>query len=76
MSKKLDELVLIALERTHKGDKGFEFESFAQKISRCKYGEDFFATSPFKDDGIDGFITRISEDLVVTKQGRPSTIFQ
>ena len=76
MSKKLDELVLIALERTHKGDKGFEFESFAQKISRCKHGEDFFSTSPFKDDGIDGFITRISEDLVVTKQGRPSTIFQ
>lgn len=76
MSKKLDELVLISLERTHKGDKGFEFENFAQKISRCKHGNDFFATSPFKDDGIDGFITRIQEDLVVTKQGKPNIIFQ
>ena len=76
MSKKLDELVLVALERTHKGDKGFEFENFAQKISRCKHGESFFATSPFKDDSIDGFTTRIDEDLVVTKQGRPNNIFQ
>lgn len=76
MSKKLADLVLLSLERTHKGDKGFEFEEFAQKISRCIYGNEFFATSPFKDDGIDGFITRIKEDLVVTKQGKPNIIFQ
>lgn len=76
MAKRLDELVLIALERTHKGDKGFEFENFAQKISRCQHGESFFATSPFKDNGIDGFLTRIDEDLVVTKNGKPNVIFQ
>jgi hypothetical protein len=76
LSAKLDELVLIALERTHKGDKGFEFENFAQKISRCKHGDDFFATSPFKDGAVDGFIDRFNEELVVTRRGKPGIIFQ
>jgi hypothetical protein len=76
LSKKLADLVLLSLERTYKGDKGFEFEEFAQKISRCKHGDDFFATSPFKDDGIDGFMTRIKEDLIVTRHGKPNIIFQ
>ncbi|MCT7620507.1 hypothetical protein [Aliarcobacter butzleri] len=76
MSKKLSELVSIALERVTKGDKGFEFENFAQKISRCKHGDSFFATSPFKDGGIDGFIARIEEDYIITKRGVPNIIFQ
>lgn len=76
MRKKLGDLVSIALERVHKGDKGFEFENFAQNLSRCERGKDFFATSPFKDGGIDGFITKIDEDTVVTKKGKPGIIFQ
>ncbi|WP_428739837.1 hypothetical protein [Sulfurimonas sp.] len=76
MGAKLDELVLLALERTYKGDKGFEFENFAQKISRCKHGDDYFATSPFKDGGVDGFKDRFSEELVVSKHRKPGIIYQ
>jgi len=76
MSKKISELTSLALERTHVGDKGFEFETFGQNLCRCTLGENFFATAPFKDDSIDGFYIRIDEDLIVTKQGRPEIIYQ
>jgi len=78
MHKKLSELVSLSLERTYRGDKGFEFEKFAQDLSRCQHGENFFATSPFKDGGIDGFTKRTDEDdeLIITRIGKPSIIFQ
>jgi len=76
LSKKISDLVSIALERTYVGDQGFAFETFGQNLCRCLFGKTFFATSPFKDDGIDGFYTRIDEELVITKQGKPNIIFQ
>jgi hypothetical protein len=41
MSIKIGDLVGVALERTHNGDKGFEFEGFCQNLARCEYGKDF-----------------------------------
>lgn len=77
MHKKLSELVSLSLERTYRGDKGFEFESFSQSLSRCQHGDGFFATSPFKDGGIDGFTKRTPDDeLITTRIGKPSIIFQ
>lgn len=75
--KNIQNILAVALDRTHIGDKGFEFEQFCQNLGRCQYGKDFFATSPFKDGGIDGFIIRNSNDeLVITKKNNSSFIFQ
>lgn len=76
MNKKKSDLVSIALERTYRGDRGFEFENFCQNLCKCQLGNNFFATSPFKDGGIDGFYMRIDNDYVVTRLGKPEVIYQ
>ena len=76
MAAKISDLVSVSLERTYRGDKGFEFENFCQNLCRCQLGNGFFSTSPFKDGGIDGFLTRIDEEMVITPSGKPSNIFQ